>query len=296
MAEHLHYCSPEFEGGVSEYQYQGSSLQLMRRWEPYRYRRSGDEVYLQDRLDFHNKVIDKLKLLGEETILDVGSADGGVLFELWYNRGHGGRMIGIEPNTDQAGELIYGLQEAGIKSLEIYQDTVQDIRLADSTADYSFFFFGMYHVPPHEQDLAISELKRVTKPEGKIVLSTSSKANKPRHREFERLLARHFGVNPPRRMNEWFTSEIAEQFIPRYFAQFEHLPDHYEIAFNGESVDIYLDSLLSMNMEFRPMPRGPIFERALHNVIKPIMLQEIEQTGYFTDLVRRDAWICTNEK
>lgn len=286
MAETLPFHSQYTEGGVSELQYQGPPLQITRRWEPYKYTEIG--------LDVHKISIDKVRLAGHETILDVGCADGRLLKELLVQRQHSGRLIGIDPNIGQAGIFELMLDKEVKNPVEFYEGTVQNIKLEDNTADHTFFHFAMYHVPPEEQTLAVNELKRVTKPGGKIVISTSSEANKPRHRKFEAVLGRFFGSDPPRRMNEWFTSEIAYEFIPRCFADFEHTIIRDQMVFDANTYPVYLESLLTMNTEFEPPISGPIFERALNEVIKPQILKKIASDGQFTDNIARDLWVCTN--
>lgn len=215
-------------------------------------------------VNFEIEVITALGMAGlrdTATIVDVGCSYPSFL-ELWQITGHKGRLIGIEPNTEQfnglpfwqplgadSGELKEedrfkaffkrhgGAENLGMPNVELFEAHANYIPLPNESADLVSFMFSFYHVPKEKQPTAIDEAKRVLVSQsgdevtGVFALATSGNHNKEGIRENETKIAAVLSelmgmeIQPPEPLNSGFTSEDAEELLTKkfqYVAEFEH--------------------------------------------------------------------------
>lgn len=248
----------------------------------------------------HNEVIRQLELTGKESIVDVGCADGDVLLRL-LEAGHQGEMMGIDINRDFFSPSLLALKDKEDSRLIFSERNAQNLGLAPDSVDVLLACFMLYHLPNPEA--ALNEFKKVVKPGGKIVIATSdSRENKLYHRIFERKLAQRLGATSPQPFAARFDTHEAEQILPRLFTNI-HVVDHYDHMLIGppgsQSYDDYLGSLDSMFPSFKrdhPISYMDEWKPAIEELVQPTIMYFVDKNGIFRDLIRRRAYICTNNK
>lgn len=123
----------------------------------------------------HTVVLDRARLDGAETVVDIGCGNGTYLAEL-RRRGHTGTVVGLDRS---AGMARHARQWAATTVAD-----VQALPFGDDTADVVLCLHMLYHVP--DLHTAVAELRRVLRPGGTAMITT----NGPRHAvEAKELLA-----------------------------------------------------------------------------------------------------------
>lgn len=286
------------------------------------------EVYklMEPYINVESLAIDVLGLTGQETIVDVGTGDGSFLWRLRAEKGYHGRLIGIEPNTkqfetaaiwqsaespninpdiDPVDNFIQKYVASGIFSkvtgvespfsVELYKGDAENIPLDDGLADVLCAMFMLYHIPTDEQPAAIEEFKRVLKPGGVMVATTSSSYNKCLHRELEKDIAQDLGIKRPLVMNSQYTTEIARLDLPLFFEHvYEYVFDSVIGIYDEQDAEIYLNSLRSLRDQFVPVPDQTTFEDALQKAAVPVIKAQIEHNGKALDFASRSIFICSD--
>lgn len=275
---------------MQEYGY--SSLNVDARFDYY--------VHATPPLEPVELIEEKLRLAGNETILDAGCSAGKMLIDM-KEKGHYGRLIGLDISEELFLGPLLRNELDGPRPINFIVGSVENIPLDDSRVDVSTALFVLYHCDPV---MALSELKRVTKPGGMIVVSTSGANNKLEHRRFEWMIAEKLGCTPPPRFNVSFDTDIANYLLPQVFdsSSIEHVshravvdltnrPGDPEAAQRRASFEV---SLLTMRGSMDPLPEYQDWKSALRSVWARI---DAERGGadYF-DLVERDYYFCRNDK
>lgn len=268
-----------------------SALSVKWRWNVYRHARNP--------IDFHATLIEHLDLEGHETILDVGCLDGSLLFNLYEQAHHKGDMLGVDINTSLFVNATRRLRKMGHAPIVLTLGRAQDVKLPDSSVDVALALFMLYHVPVPEQ--ALTELRRVVKPGGKIAIATSGEGNKRRQRVFEQQIADRLGTATPPRMAASFDYEIAKRTLPDWFEVIGEFGQVDELVIGpegSESYTEYLESLVSMKPSFGRKHIGYNKEwvPAVNELVRPVIMDEVASRGYFGDRVERYFFICRNSK
>ncbi len=283
MGEAIGEQYPENTDELSRMQYASPSW-VLTRWNLYR--------LAKNPVDFYEMAYEKLELAGDETVLDIGCADGSGLVDLRSHRQHDGRLIGIDINDIIFSSAKTKVRDQSLKDIEFMVANAQELPLADNTVDISMALFMLYHVP--DRDTALDEMRRVTKPGGRVAVATSGKANKPRHRQFERDIAAYLGVAEPPIFARPFDYDVAAWALPKKFDIIEHFEYRDEMHITDDEYDAYLDSLASMKDAFSPRPSYRKFVEAADMVVRPTIFEEIDEKGYFSDSIDRHLFICQN--
>jgi SAM-dependent methyltransferase len=119
-------------------------------------------AYQRPRLDLPGVVLGLAQLTGTETVTDVGCGNGGYLAEL-ARRGHAGPVLGVDLS---AGMLAAARARAPAAGLAAGDATALPVR--DAASDLTLAMHMLYHVP--EQSAAITELRRITRPGGQVLV------------------------------------------------------------------------------------------------------------------------------
>jgi len=286
MSEFIGPKQEQLFDSLTPSQYRGSSIELMRRWEVYK--------YVVDDIDFYGTIIDNMHLQGNETVLDLGCATGDVLQRLRQNYRHKGILVGLDIDEDLFMVTNSVNKLSDIKPITFVGGEAQHLPFPDDSFDASMALFMLYHVPkPHN---ALAELQRVTKPGGKIAIATSGAGNKARHRYIESLIANELNIKQPPRFAASFDFDIAKDVLPEYFTVVEHFEQSCAIQMTMENYEYYIDSLTSMKNAFNPPIPADKWVDIRESFIRPFLLDEIKRKGFLKDWVERHYFICENSK
>lgn len=203
---------------------------------------------------------------------------------------------------------------------------MSELEFPDDSFDVAFAMFSIYHTNPL---VALKELKRVTKPGGKVVIATSGPLNKLQHRRFEKESAQWMThkihqdflaanpdmhgarkalelgkrtIKPPRHMNAVFDSRIAQVTLPIIFNVYKHFPPSDGmlpfrwIEITPETADVYYWSHFTMLSSYNPPPPIGLLREAVDAVVKPELEAAFAANGIFRDIAQRDIFFCLNDK
>lgn len=282
--------------------------------------------FLRPPFDVETKILESIGLLGSETWVDVGTANGQFL-KLIESCGHQGDLIGVEPNTGQfnhalrwepinpdpvieklesvlghtAAALIaedYSSETSSSKRIKLLKGTADSLPVETSSAHVVSVKGVMYHVPERKQDKAFQEFQRVLRPDGLFILTTTGMENKINHRKFEQKIANYMPVKTraPDLMNAGFNSQRASNVLPRRFSNVKMLRNASEIVINSEvRLEAYLNSLRSLRDQFDPIMDENTFEEALDYVVVPEIEHDINKYGEFVDLASHSISVCSRQ-
>jgi SAM-dependent methyltransferase len=123
-------------------------------------------AYCAHLIDLPAVVIDSLGLAGQEIVVDVGCGNGLYLAEL-AGRGHRGQVAGVDLS---AGMLRAARARA--PAARFFAGDAARLPLRDGAADLTLAMHMLYHVA--EPALAVAELRRATRPGGRVVVGLNS--------------------------------------------------------------------------------------------------------------------------
>lgn len=117
-------------------------------------------------------VISRLELKGDEVFMDAGCGDGHVAMEAYNLMGDDAVIYAVDVYEPSIEDMVIDLEKEGINNVVPVQSDIADkIALDDDTVDICLLINVFHHfVAMEETDEAISELKRVIKPGGKIAV------------------------------------------------------------------------------------------------------------------------------
>ena len=266
--------------------YDNGSEGLRARWDYYQ---------LSERpVDFHDLAIEKTVKNASNTILDVGCGTGILLAKLRENHAHIGPLVGIDPNRGMFCSTINAEREnPQTVALDFLETSAERLPIATASVDNVFSMFMLYHV--QNVGYALSEMARVTKPDGSIAIATSGDGNKSQHRKFEAAIASYSGVLPPRPFSAHFDNDVANLTLPLFFKEVEKAdPQICDAIITAETLPIYLASLASMREDYIPKISTEEWLRAVNAVVIPPIMADIEKNGCFRDTIERYLYICKN--
>jgi SAM-dependent methyltransferase len=266
-------------------------------------------------ISFYNEVYSRLGCDRDDTLLDVGCANGDGLALIRILRMHAGRLIGVDPSDTllESGKDFNAKAEAlGFRPIDFMHGNGEDLQrlIAENSVDAAMILFTLYHT---DADKTLREIIRVTKPGGHIAVSTASIINKFRQRGFEAAIALYLNdqlgivnphecILPPVRFTDSFDTEQAPAILsehPLRLVRTIRQQSRITIAEPGKAFDDYLGSLGSMWPHFRllgrDVPHG-LFRQAVDEIVVPKMFEEIEAYGEFVEYENRTAYICENIK
>lgn len=119
-------------------------------------------AYQQPYVDLPAAIIGLLPLTGSGTVADIGCGNGAYLAEL-ARRGHRDEVLGVDMSTPM---LAAAARRAPAARLLAGDATALPLR--DQVSDLTLAMHMLYHVP--EPAWAVRELRRVTRPNGQVVI------------------------------------------------------------------------------------------------------------------------------
>ena len=119
---------------------------------------------------------------GAGVVADVGCGNGLYLAEL-ARRGHGRRLIGADLSPGMLRAARQRTRQAGRPGPALVAADAAALPLRDACADLTLAMHMLYHVP--EPEAAVRELRRVTRPGGRVVVGLNGTDH---HRELRALI------------------------------------------------------------------------------------------------------------
>lgn len=239
------------------------------------------------KIDIHQTGIDHLKLKGSEGILEVGCGDGNILVNLRQG-GHKGKLTGLEINDGMFRESVEMQKKESLQPLiEFIVGFADNLPFPDKSFDVVLAFFMLYHMPDIQKTLR--EWKRVLKDNGKVLISTGSSLNKPKHKQFKKMVEVLIGKTTSPQFSSSFNLENAEEQLTGVFKIVDKFV--YEGQIKIEKAQPYLNAFNSIRDMYEPIPSDADWERA-ESAVRTEVEKEIDQNCFFTDSVRRGFFIC----
>ena len=142
--------------------------------------------FRQPKGDLYESALALADLRGDETVVDIGCGNGGYLATL-ARLAHAGTTIGLDLSP---GMLVAARPRAENASLALAD--AEALPVATGAADVALAMHMLYHVPDRAR--AIRELRRVTKPGGRVLVVTNAASHM---RELDDLITRITGRRLP---------------------------------------------------------------------------------------------------
>jgi ubiquinone/menaquinone biosynthesis C-methylase UbiE len=176
--------------------------------DPLQIRMRTHELYEERRVDLDALCLDALALAGDEAILDAGCGPGRFLGQL-AEGGHRGRLVGLDQSETMVAEVAK--LAAVHPRLEPYRGDVQALPFPDGSFDRAIARHMLYHVP--DIPVALSELRRVLRPNGLLLVTTNSGRSLPRILELIEDMLAAFDLPGWERPDARFSIENAAAFL-----------------------------------------------------------------------------------
>ncbi len=114
--------------------------------------------------------IEQALLQRGETLLDVGCGTGGVTIPAKGRIGDKGSAAGIDPSPEMIAVARRKAQRAGLE-IDLRVGVIESLPFQDDTFDVVTASLMMHHLPKHLQSKGLSEVRRVLKPGGRILIA-----------------------------------------------------------------------------------------------------------------------------
>jgi ubiquinone/menaquinone biosynthesis C-methylase UbiE len=102
-----------------------------------------------------------------DSVLDVGSSSGYLARKLAATAGPAGHVTGVDPS---AAAIAYA-QRSALPAMTFTVGVAQDLDLPDSSFDVVTCTLAMHHIPARKRAAAVSEMYRVTRPGGRLLIA-----------------------------------------------------------------------------------------------------------------------------
>lgn len=224
-----------------------------------------------------DEIINLCRFKDGHSLLDVGCGTGKLLL----------KTAEIYPSSTFAGlDISEGMFESAQKktqrnslsNIQFQKGDVQNIPFPNDSFDRVVAMHMLYHAS--DIDKALSEISRVLKPEGMVVVTANSMHSRKKLGFLKNLAARLMGREVFTDPNKRFNLEIGPEMIKKYFSYVLlrvfgstlHLKD-------SQPYMQYFDSLKSF---WQPIPSDEEWEKVMSAVQKQVE-EEISSSGEFTD-------------
>lgn len=258
--------------------------------------------HTEDGRHIYDETFLALELKGTETILDAGCYDADDELYLVSELGHRGRLIAMDVPMDPPVPLaedprfnIFTLpyiEEHNIKNIDIVYGRLQQIPLANESVDIAMSLWSLIHVPENEIDLALSQLYRVLKPGGVLVIGTNGIGHKQRHHQVLSEMAQLLKARSPGAFSDRFKYEAVPEIVARHHGfvpeDSRQIYQDTRLPITEELLPAYEYSIGTYQSSFDPVPTAREWERAkLRSPEFQKILQEIDDSSTAYDDVKR---------
>ncbi len=118
---------------------------------------------------FRQMIIDLVQLQSGEAVLDVGCGTGTLAIVAKKRVGETGRVCGIDPST----QLLAGARRKAARAkllIDFLQEGIEQMPFPNQSFDVVLSTFMMHHVPDDLKRRGLSEIARVLKPQGRLLV------------------------------------------------------------------------------------------------------------------------------
>jgi ubiquinone/menaquinone biosynthesis C-methylase UbiE len=137
-----------------------------------------------------NRVLELAAVRPGEHLLEVATGTGVQLAQL-ARRNHGGRAVGVEFSPGMMVQTRRHLGRAGLlERVKLIQGDALALPLEPSSFDLAVNSYMLDLLPRADIPRALSELRRVLRPGGRLVLCNMTKGERPWHRFWDAIYAR----------------------------------------------------------------------------------------------------------
>ncbi len=269
-----------------------TSRNLEARWAVY------DEL-TEPFVDFYEAAGDALDIKPGERVLDVGTGTGAGLLQL-YSREPGADYTGVDINHRIYFDSKRKINSEGITNVRFRVGDMQRLitpELRPGSFNVALSMFSVHHVPvPRFGLLSLSE---AIAPDGRAVIATIDRDNKPRMRTMQCLALEKCGVKPQdtQIIPGKFDSTQAKTALPQFFETVEVaiVQDAVTRLVTPADVECWLGALSTYRTAVADGVDAPTparWARAIKEHVRPVIEGEIERDGVFTDLAKRTGFFC----
>lgn len=119
-----------------------------------------------------NEVLDEFEIKGNETIMDLGCGDGHLAYDALKRLNKEGNVIAVDMYKPSIEDIEKDIKKEKIENLTaIYGDITQGINVKDESVDIVILINVYHHINISKMvKEAITEMKRILKPNGKICI------------------------------------------------------------------------------------------------------------------------------
>jgi ubiquinone/menaquinone biosynthesis C-methylase UbiE len=189
---------------------------------------------------FGKRLARAVDVLPGQHVLDIATGRGAVLFPLAHAVGPLGKVVGIDISQQMIAETSREAIERGMHWVKLHCMDAEHLDFSESCFDYVFCGFGLFFLP--SIPIALSEFKRVLKPQGKLVVSTwgeDSKLDLLINEEIKKLSVTNSLIATPL----WSDKELAKLLEEACFKDIQIFEE--TLTFSHETAEEWWNSLWS---------------------------------------------------
>lgn len=157
---------------------------------------------------FGRRLVEIAQIPGGSKVLDVATGRGALLYPAADSVGLEGHVIGIDLSEIMVQETTKELTHRNVShNTEIHQMDAEHLQFPDESFDYVLCGFAIFFFP--QLDIAMSEFRRVLKPNGQICISTWDKLEDERWSWFDEIVKAYLPPEPE--VNQTIESDSTSQ-------------------------------------------------------------------------------------
>lgn len=123
----------------------------------------------------YQRIVSLAGVQSGNSVLDVGCSGGYLARKLADAVGPSGHVTGVDPSE---AAIAYARRRAG-GTMTFIMGVAQDLPLPDASFDTVTCTLAMHHVPARQRAAAFREMRRVTKPGGRLLVADFDPARRP---------------------------------------------------------------------------------------------------------------------
>lgn len=253
------------------------------------------DAHVVDGRNFREEMIDAITVPGRGVVVDIGCSGAYMLRRLRQKQTSDDIMavgIDIDNHSLKLARNIHDI-DSGLAPGNYIKASMENIPLPDETVDTLIASFVLHHAsdPP----AVISEMHRVVKPGGQLLVSANSEGQKIMHSLVLRKIGEYLGIEPPRRFALNFSTEIALYALRRHFDDIQVTEQRTKMKFDDLEYVDFDRSLQTYKSEFEPsevVQGSRVWSNIQDSVIRPFFTEIAQTEGYFFDNIDRAFYVC----